>query len=220
MPPGDRPSEGERGRLEADRQRWLEAERRLREAGDYPSYEAVGDGAYQRHFADRQDRDIVLRVEHNDPARMAEVEREPVMESHHQVLLRAYDSQVADSLPAFKGKGQVAYANTTLEISRDGDGRETQRRLRLGDIKTQPAYEGNGIGGELLREVERVGHQWGAREIYGTFAPETGREAATREFYGRRGYEFRPLSGGGEEVYKTLDGGEAAALRRVLERRR
>lgn len=219
MRPGDRPGEGERARLEGDRQGWREAERRLREAAEPPTYEAADDGAYQRHFTDRRGRDIALRVEYNEPGRMARVEAEQHAESRHLIHVRAYDSQVADSPPQFKGKGQLGYANPTIEISRDLAGGETQRRLRLGDIKTEPAHQGNGIGDEMLREVERIAHQWGVREVYGTFGPEAGQEAATREFYRRRGYAFRPLDSGGEEVYKTLDGGEAAALRRALARR-
>jgi ribosomal protein S18 acetylase RimI-like enzyme len=120
----------------------------------------------------------------------------------------------------FKDKGQIGYANTSLEISRDVNGNETDRRLRLQDIKTNDTHEGNGIGGQMLDEVERVGQQHGVREVYGNFSAESGKEAATRHWYERHGYEFRPKSGGGEEVCKALaePQSDASDIRRELRR--
>lgn len=197
-----------------------EAERRIQEAQDLSRYQQLGDGSYQRHFTDRQGRDMTLRVDGNDPQTTAKVAGEQSMESHQSIRIRAADTAEAAKQPAFKDRGQIGYANADLEISRDGNGNETGRRLRLQDIKTNGTYEGNGIGGEMLDEVERIGQQHGAREIYGNFSPETGKEAATRRWYQERGYEFRPGPGGGEEVYKTLDkpDTDADAIRRELKR--
>ena len=105
-----------------------------------------------------------------------------------------------------------------LEISRDVNGTETDRRLRLQDIKTNDNYQGGGVGGQMLDEVERVGQQHGAREVYGNFSAESGKEAATRRWYEGHGFEFRPASGGGEEVYKPLTrpDTDADAVRREL----
>ncbi len=207
-----------RSQEQADQAR--EAERRIQEARDVPQYRQLGDGSYQRHFTDRQGRDITLRVEGNDAPTTAKVAGEQCLESKQPIRVRVADTAEAASPPAFKGKGDMGYANTTLEIGRDVNGNVADKRLRLHDIKVNENYQGSGIGGEMLDEVERIGRQHGAREVYGLFSPETGKEAATRQWYERRGYEFRPRPGGGEEVYKMLEGPDtdAAAIRRELRR--
>lgn len=197
-----------------------EAERRIQEAQDLSRYQQLGDGSYQRHFTDRQGRDITLRVDGNDPQTSAKVAGERSLESHQSIRIRVADTAEAARQPAFKDRGQIGYANADLEISRDVNGNITNRRLRLNDIKVNDAYQGNGIGGEMLDEVERVGQQHDAREIYGTFSTETGKEAATRHWYQEHGYEFRKKPDGKEEVYKTLAGPDtdAAVIRRELKR--
>lgn len=197
-----------------------EAERRIQEAQDITRYQQLGDGSYQRHFTDRQGRDIMLRVEGNDPQTSARVAGEQSLESHQLIRIRAIETAEAAKQPAFKDRGQIGYANADLEISRDVNGNVTDRRLRLQDIKTNDTHEGNGIGSEMLDEVERIGRWHGAREVYGNFSPEAGKEAVTRQWYERRGYEFRPKPGGGEEVYKALSGPDtdAAIIRRELRR--
>jgi GNAT superfamily N-acetyltransferase len=197
-----------------------EAERRIQVARDLPQYQQLGDGSYQRHFTDRQGRDMTLRVDGNDSQTTAKVAGEQRLESQQSIRIRVADSTVAESPPAFKDKGQIARANTTLEIRRDANGSVTDRRLRLNDIQANDAYQGSGIGGEMLDEVERIGRQHGAREVYGNFVADAGREADTRRWYGEHGYEFRQKPDGAEEVYKTLASPDtdAAAIRRELTR--
>lgn len=208
----------QRGQAQGDATR--EAERRIQEAQDLSRYQQLGDGSYQRHFTDRQERDMTLRVDGNDPQTSARVAGERSLESHQSIRIRTADTAEAARQPAFRDRGQIGYANADLEISRDVNGNETGRRLRLQDIKTNDTHEGNGIGGQMLDEVERAGQQHGAREVYGNFSAESGKEAATRHWYQQHGFEFRPGSGGGEEVYKTLvrPDTDADAIRRELRR--
>lgn len=197
-----------------------EAEGRMRQAGDAPQYQQNADGSYQRHFMDRQGGEITLRVEGNDRRSIARVEGEESSMSQHGIRIRAADTVEAQSQPAFHGKGEMARANTTLEINRDGNGVESDRRLRLNDIETHSNYQGRGVGGEMLREAEQVGRQQNVREIYGNLSYEAGDEAKVRHFYRSHDYKFRQNPGGGEEVYKSLDrpATDAEALRREMRR--
>lgn len=197
-----------------------EAERRIQEAQDLSRYQQLGDGSYQRQFTDRQGRDITLRVDGNDPQTSAKVAGEQRLESQQSIRIRVADTAEATQPNAFKDQGQIGYANTSLEISRDVNGNITDRRLRLQDIRVNDDYRRGGVGGQMLDEVERIGRQHGAREVYGNFSADAGQEAATRRWYQAHGFEFRPSSSGGEEVYKTLDGPDtdAAAIRRELRR--
>jgi len=91
------------------------------------------------------------------------------------------------------------------------------RRLRINDIETYPAYRGSGVGSEHIREAERIARQHGAREIYGSLGYKSEDEAAVRSFYRKHGYETRSGAMGGEEVYKDLRrDSDAASLRRQL----
>lgn len=198
-----------------------EAERRIREAQDLPRYQQLGDGSYQRQFSDRQGRDMTLRVDGNDAQTTARVANESHLTSQQGVRIRVADTAEAATPPTFRDKGQIGFANASLEINRDVDGNITDRRLRLQDIKTNETHEGNGVGGQMLDEVERVGRQHNVREIYGNFDPDSGNEAATRRWYQAHGFEFRPSSGVGRgEVYKTLADAptDASALRHELRR--
>ena len=221
MPNEIHPLEQEIQRNQAQSDATPAAEQRVQEAQDLPQYQQLGDGSYQRHFTDRQGRDMTLRVDGNDPQSTAKVAGERGPESQQSIRIRTADTAEATKPPAFKDKGQIGYANTSLEISRDVNGNETDRRLRLHDIKTNDTHEGNGIGGQMLDEVERVGQQHNARQVYGNFVPEAGKEAATRQWYERHGYELRPKSDGkGEEVHKTLTEpqSDASDIRRELRR--
>ncbi len=199
-----------------------EAERRIQQAADAPSYQQNGDGSYQRHFNDRQGRDVTLRVEGNDAQSLARVEGEQRLHSQHGIRLRTVDTAEAQKSPAYHGQGEMGRANLTLEIDRSPDGAVTDRRLRLNDIQVNDNYRGRGVGGELLTETERIGRQHQAREVYGDLVPDSlGEEARLRRFYEHHGYQFRAKSGGsGEEVYKTLrpDESDGAALRRAITR--
>lgn len=195
-----------------------EAEQRIQTARELPEYRYETDGSYHRDFTDRQGRVMKLEVEGDDQASTQRAENTPTQESNQFVRIRAYDTSVTGSQPAFRGQGEAGYANATVEIRREGTGYERIAgvRLRLADIKTHPHYEGNGIGDQMLGEVERVGREHGAAEVYGNFVPEAGKEAVTRQWYEHRGYEFRPKPGGGEEVYKTLAESDAERIRHEL----
>lgn len=197
-----------------------EAERRIQQAADAPRYQQNGDGSYQRHFSDRQGRDVTLRVEGNDAQSLARMEGDPRLHSQHAIRLRTVDTAEAQSPPAFHGKGEMGRANLTLETDRTPDGVVTDRRLRLGDLEVIPTQRSRGVGGELLTETERIGRQHQAREVYGDLVPDPGQEAQVRSFYEHHGYQLRPKPDGGEEVYKTLRQPEsdAAAVRRAVSR--
>lgn len=198
-----------------------EAERRIQQASEAPSYQQNGDGSYQRHFSDRQGRDVMLRVEGNDAQSSARAASDQRLHGQHSIRLRTVDTAEAQSPPAFHGKGEMGRANLTLETDRTPDGVVTDRRLRLNDVEVNNSYRSRGVGGELLTEAERIGRQHQAREVYGNFEPDPGQEAQVRSFYEHHGYQLRPRPGGsGEEVYKTLRQPEsdAAALRRAVAR--
>jgi GNAT superfamily N-acetyltransferase len=197
-----------------------EAERRIQQAADAPRYQQNGDGSYQRHFSDRQGRDVTLRVEGNDADSLARAAGDQRLHSQHGIRLRAVDTAEAQTPPAFHGKGEMGRANLTLETERTPDGAVTDRRLRLNDVEVNDNYRSRGVGGELLTEAERIGHQHQAREVYGNFEPDPGQEVQVRSFYEHHGYQLRLKPGGGEEVYKTLRQPEsdAAALRRAVAR--
>ncbi len=195
----------------------MQAEKRIQQANDLPRYQAQGDGSYQRHFTDRQGRDVTLRVEGNDAQGLAKVEGEQRLHSQHGIRLRAVDTAEAQTPPAYHGKGEMGRANLTLEIDRSADGAVVDRRLRLNDIQVNDNYRSRGIGGELLTEAERIGRQHQAREIYGNLVADAGQEAQVRRFYQEHGYQLRSGSGG-EEVYNTLrsDDSDGASLRQAV----
>ena len=62
-----------------------EAERRIQQAADAPSYQQNGDGSYQRHFSDRQGRDVTLRVEGNDAQSLARAAGDQRLHSQHSI---------------------------------------------------------------------------------------------------------------------------------------
>lgn len=205
------------GRSEASQ----EAEQRIQQALDAPSYQQNGDGSYQRHFSDRQGRDVALRIEGNDVQSLARVESDNRLRSQHGIRLRTVDTAEAQTPPAYHGKGEMGRANVTLEIDRTPDGAVTDRRLRLNDLQVNSTYRNRGIGGELLIETERIGRQHRAREIYGNLRPDPGQEAQVRSFYEHHGYQLRVQpDGSSEQIYKTLRQSEndAAILRRAITR--
>ena len=129
-----------------------------------------------RTFTDRQGRDVTLRTyEYGD-----------------QHDIRAYDRTVMDPLER-NNPGQAGYANLRLE----GEGERA--RARLQDIPVPDDYRQSGIGGELLGQAESNARQNNAHEIYG-LAPD---DDTTREWYTRRGYQFRTRDQS-EELFKKL----------------
>lgn len=182
-----------------------EAEQRMRETQDLPKYQYNTDGSMERHFADKQGRDTTLRVEGADQASIGKFEQDPRLEKSHQFRVRAFDTAVANEGEPFKDKGRVAHAEASLESSQSLGSEET-KRMRLTDIETLQGYRGNGIGDQMLGEVEQLANEHGAKEVYGVYSPEAGTEARTRAFYEAHGYQFRPGASGGTEVYKRMGG--------------
>ena len=141
---------------------------------------APGDGPEvpgDRTFVDREGRNIALRTYDNGD----------------QHFIRAYDTAVKTP-PERADTGQAGYANVLIEQGKDG------QRARLQDIGTTPAYEGSGVGSQMLSQAETVGRQHGAREIYGLAPSET----QTRQWYRKRGYNYRNVNRS-EEVFKLLN---------------
>ena len=200
---------------EGPEQDGFSAERRMQETSDASPVQYNSDGSYEREFRSKQGENFSLRVEGNGDQKISQVSSENRMATPHGIRIRSYDSTEAQSEPVFKGKGECGRANLTLEINRDHLGQEQGRRLRLNDIESHPNYRGHGIGSEMIQEAEQIGTQRGASEIYGTLSYELQDEAAVRSFYRKHGYGLRPGSGGGEEVWKSLEQDtDAAALRR------
>jgi GNAT superfamily N-acetyltransferase len=191
-------------------------EQRIREARE-TKVETLGDGSYQKHVTDKTGRDVTMRVEGNDPKSIERATNENRLNSAHQIRLRASDTQVAESPPAYKGKGEFGRMNLTLEIDRDQNGIETGRRVRLNDVFVNPGDRNRGVGSAFANEAENIARQHNAKEIYGTLSYESSEEQATREFYRRNGYDFRS-AGQGEEIFKRLDENAGDSLRRQLRR--
>lgn len=143
---------------------------------DKTTQQAIRDDSLlaDRTFADRQGREMALRTY---PA------------GNNTYYIRAYDLAVQKP-PETVNPGQAGYANLRLESG----------RAKLQDIQTPTAYEGNGIGGQLLSQAENVARQHGSQEIYG-LAPS---DPKTLDWYRHRNYQFRINDSGGSEVYRVL----------------
>lgn len=144
-------------------------------------------------FTDDKNREITIRSHDNG-------------NSHY---IRAYDRDQNPDLPAnaslSKSIGQCTLTEETEvyknQITENSEYRTD--RVRLNDITVEDDYQNSGIGGRMLESAEEIAQKTGAREIYGTFTPEAGKEAELREFYQKHGFNFR-TTGNGEEVYKTF----------------
>ena len=206
---GDSHLETDKIRKQQEAQERLEAKRRIREA---PEAAPSTEGTTERHFTDRKGRDMILHREGAEPDKIRQVEAQDTQAIRHPIRLRTYH----------QGR-EAGRANLTLESEKTYDpgtghyDRVADRRLRINDIETDPAYSGSGIGSEHISEAERIARQHGAREIYGSLSYQPEDEAAVRGFYRKHGYETRPGAMGGQEVYKDLRReGNAASLRRQL----
>lgn len=206
---GDSRLEGDKFRKEQETQEKLEAERHIHEA-----QEAVrpAEGATERHFTDQKRRDMTLRTEGAESHKIRQAEAQDTQTIRHPIRLRTYH----------EGR-EAGRANLTLETNKTYNpstghyDRVADRRLRINDVETHPAYRGSGVGSEHIREAERIARQHGVREIYGSLSYETEDEAAVRGFYRQHSYETRAGAMGGEEVYKDLRrDSNAAGLRRQL----
>lgn len=149
---------------------------------DQATQRAMQDGsdpAGDRTFSDREGREVTLRTYPSGSDRY---------------YIRAYDNSKIERPPETVNPGQAGYANLQIEQNEMGT------RARLQDIKTPPAYEGNGIGGEMLNQAERIARHRDAREIYG-LAPA---DQQTLDWYFHRNYRIRANNSDGTEVYKLL----------------
>lgn len=209
---GDSPLESDTVREQQEAQEKLEAERRIHEAQE--AAHSV-EGATERYFTDKKGRDMALRREGVESQRIQQAEAQDTQTIRHPIRLRTYH----------EGR-EAGRANLTLETDKTynpGIGHYdhvADRRLRINDIETHPAYRDSGVGSEHIREAERIARQYGAREVYGSVSYKTEDEAAVRSFYRKHGYETRPGVMGGEEVYKNLRrDSNADSLRRQLRTR-
>jgi len=187
----------------------LETEQRIREAQEATR---SAEGATERHFADKQGRDMTLCREGAEPDKIQQAEAQDTQTIRQPIRLRTYH----------EGR-EAGRANLTLETDKTYNhstghyDHVADRRLRINDIETHPAYRGSGVGSEHIREAERIARQHEVREIYGSLSYKAEDEAAVRSFYHKHGYETRPGAMGGEEVYKDLRrDSNAASLRRQL----
>ncbi|MFB0537529.1 MAG: GNAT family N-acetyltransferase [Anaerolineae bacterium] len=202
---GDSHLESDKIHKQQEVQERLEAEQRIREAQEAAR-------SAERHFTDRKGRDMALRTEGAEPHKIRQVEAQDTQTIRHPIHLRTHH----------EGR-ELGRANLTLETDKTYNpstghyDRVANRRLRINDIETHPAYRGSGVGSEHIREAERIARQYRAREIYGSLSYKPEDEAAVRGFYRKHGYETRPGAMGGEEVYKNLRlDSDAANLRRQL----
>lgn len=206
---GDSHLESDKIHKQREAQEKLGAEGRIHEAQEAAR---SAEGASERHFTDKKGRDMTLRREGTEPDKIRQAEAQDTQTIRHSIRLRTYH------------EGQeVGRANLTLETDKTynpGTGHYdhvADRRLRINDIETHPAYWDSGVGSEHIREAERIARQHEVREIYGSLSYKTEDEAAVRSFYHKHGYETRPGAMGGEEVYKDLRrDSNAASLRRQL----
>jgi len=204
--------ESDKIREQQEAQERMEAERRIREAQEATR---PAEDATERHFTDRKGREMTLRTEGAEPHRIRQAEAQDTQTIRHPVRLRSYHEGQEVGRANLTMETDKAYNPSTSHYDRVAD-----RRLRINDIETAPAYRGSGVGSEHIKEAERIARRHGAREIYGNLSYKSEDEAAVRSFYREHGYETRPGTMGGEEVYKDLQrDSSAVSLRRQLRSR-
>lgn len=116
-------------------------------------------------------------------------------------MIRAYDQARTPNLPESATYSDVGMANVTLE--KDPDGKVQKARLNDIEVPTEE-YEKAGIGSQLLETAEGFSKNSGAKELYGNFSPKTGQEAFLKDWYEKRGYQFRD-GALGQEVFKSFE---------------
>jgi GNAT superfamily N-acetyltransferase len=119
-----------------------------------------------------------------------------------QRFIRAYDCD-KKKVPENPAE-RIEYAgNIDLLVKPDLCTNQVER-AKIQEIHTHEDYRKNGIGGAMLKVAEQEGRQAGAREIYGSLTPGQIEQGSLHDFYTKRGYKIRPSSGGGAEIYKSL----------------
>ena len=206
---GDSHLESDKIRKQQEARERLEVEPRIREAQEAAR---SAEGTTERHFTDRKGRDMTLRTEGAEPHKIRQVEAQDTQTIRHPIRLRTYHEGREAGRANLTLETEKTYNPTTAHYDRVAD-----RRLRINDIETYPAYRGSGVGSEHIKEAERIARQHRAREIYGSLSYKPEDEAVVRSFYRKHGYETRPGAMRGEEVYKDLRlDSNAANLRRQL----
>lgn len=121
--------------------------------------------------------------------------------SGDSAYIRAYDRQRTPQTPETPQVSDVGQAN--LHLEKDENGKVQSARLQ-DIIINNPEYRGTGVGSKMLESSEDYAKKAGAKEIYGSFTPQSGEEAELKQWYEKHGYQFRPGKFSGQDVYKTL----------------
>jgi GNAT superfamily N-acetyltransferase len=145
--------------------------------GTTDAQDAARESFADQSFRDAQGRDMTIRT----------------YSSGDSYYVRTFDDQRTPEPPDRPSYGDAGRANLHMERDAKGD----VERARLQDIEVPESYQEAGIGGRMLNQCESVSREQNAGEVYGS-APE---EESTREWYAKRGYDFREE---GQEVYKEL----------------
>ena len=148
---GDSHLESDKIQKQQEAQEKLEAGQRIHEAQEAAR---SAEGATERHFTDRKGRDMTLRREGAEPDKIRQAKAQDTQTIRHPIYLRTYH----------EGR-EAGRANLTLETDKTHNpstghyDRVADRRLRINDIETHPAYRGSGVGSEHIREAERIARQ-------------------------------------------------------------
>lgn len=164
-----------------DKGRLSEAGRRAMQGRD--TYQPRPDDT---NFTDAQGRPITIRT----------------FKLGEQRFIRAYDHD-KQKVPESIIEERNYAGNTDLLLKPDWRTNQVERSKIL-YIETNTAYRESGIGSAMLEVAEQQAQQAGAREIYGSLDPGQMEQGSLHDFYTKRGYKLRPSSGGGVEIYKTL----------------
>jgi GNAT superfamily N-acetyltransferase len=142
-------------------------------------------------FFDEKGREITIRAHNNG--------------SNH--MIRAYDGQQNPEVPENPslGAGRCNLSEEVIPYKNENTGEYAYRtdRVRINDLEVNPSHQDSGTGGRMLESAEEIATKTGAREIYGDFTPEPGKEVELRSFYEKHGFNFREV-GSKTEVYKTF----------------
>ena len=109
----------------------------------------IGSGSGTRdavRFVDGQGRSITIKQHNNGDS----------------TLLRAYEGSAPETPNLGVGRANLHYESST-------------GKLKLQDIEVDGTYQGSGIGGKLRTQVEQLGRQYGASEIYGVIENDSAR---------------------------------------------
>jgi hypothetical protein len=144
-------------------------------------------------FTDAKNRHITIRAHNNA--------------DHH--MIRAYDRSHTPEVPAnASASNAVSFCDLNEEKvlctnQNTGELEKRTDRVKFNIDTPQDAYKKSGIGGRMIEAAEEVSRKTGAREMYGNFSPNPGKEKDLKAFYEKHGFSLREVNGG-KEVYKTF----------------